>query len=48
MDDATSEHYSMFFVDEEGNLFVALLVDMLPTSSDFMTTLWRFWSNADK
>lgn len=37
-----------FFVDEEGNLFVALLVDMLPTSSDFMTTLWRFWSNDDK
>jgi len=37
-----------FFVDEEGNLFIALLVDLLPTSSDFMTTLWRFWSNNDK
>jgi len=36
-----------FFVDEEGNLFIALLVDLLPTSSDFMTTLWRFWSNND-
>jgi hypothetical protein len=34
-----------FFVDDEGNLFMALLVDLLPASSDLMKTLCSFWNN---
>lgn len=37
-----------FFVDDQDNLFMALLVDLLPASSDFMKTLWQYWNNNNK